>query len=421
MRLSWPVLLVALTTSLLFGKAQAQQAVLDSLIDLALENNPELAAAAHIRQSTAQTARAAGALPDPALSVGFLNLPASSLALDETPMSGVSLGLSQKIPWPGKLDARTDLADALHLQSQAGHRLVRNRIVREVTEAYVDYSFRTRSLPIVSDYLTLLKATREIAEARYATGETPAQDVLRVSSMISRTEIRLVQAEQKQWSSILRLRQAVSDTTITTALPFALDEPTSEEADRSSIERNPMLSQAALVVEEAKAQRRLARQEYAPDFTLGFDYRIRQAIPGDPVRGADYLTFKVGVSLPLWFFAKQKHKVRSAEQVVLATKQRQRSIRDRLSAQYDDAVSRMSVVLESLRRYDNSLVPEATAAARAAEAAYEVGEADFNALLSAQSDAFEIRIERLDLLRQHHKMKAALTEISGGAFERNRK
>ena len=420
MRMSWLVLPVGLILVLLAGSIQAQEEVLDSLIAVALKNNPELSAAAYTRQSTGYAAQSAGALPDPSLSVGFMNLPTNSLALDETPMSGVVFGFTQKIPWPGKLKARTDLANNRQVESEANEQVVRNRIVREVTDAYLDYSYWSQSLKIIEAYLELLNGTRDIAEVRYANGKALAQDVLRAGSMASRTEVRLLRTKQKQFSSLLRIRQAVGDTAISEALPAYLAEPQNSSAESFSIETNPMLARAASGVMQAKDRYRLARQEYWPDLTFGVDYSVRKEIPGDPVHGTDYLSFKVGVSLPLWFFAKQKHQVRASDQMVLASQQHERSVHDFLTAQYDDALSSLAVTLESLKKYDSSLIPEASAAVEAANVAYEVGQVDFNALLSAQSDAFEIRIERLDLLRQYHKSKAALAEITGGAFERNR-
>jgi cobalt-zinc-cadmium efflux system outer membrane protein len=85
---------------------------------------------------------------------------------------------------------------------------------------------------------------------------------------------------------------------------------------------------------------------------------------------------------------------------------------------YRDAQSNLLVALESIHRYDESILPEAEAAVEAAEVAYEVGKVDFNSLLTAQSDAFEIRLEHLDLVRQYHQTRAALAELSGISYER---
>jgi len=416
--MSWLVLLVGLASVLTLKQAKAQQEVLDSLINLALKNNPSVSAAAYMRQSTASNTRGAGALPDPALSIGVMNLPANSLSLDETPMSGISIGLMQKFPWPGKLGARTELSKAHLLESEAGEQIVRNQTVREVTDAYLDYSYWSQSLPIINEYLDLLEGTRDIVEVRYANGKVPAQDLLRAGSKVSRTRVRLLRVEQNRYSSLLNLRRIAGDTTISKELPAYLSEPEFEPADSATIETNPLLAREASVVKQSETRRRMARLEYWPDITLGVDYGIRRDIPGDPVHGADFLTFKASFNLPLWFFAKQRHQVRSAEEMILASEQKQRAVRDLLTTRFNDAVSNLSVTLESLDTYDKSLIPEASAAMEAAEIAYEVGRIDFNALLSAQSDAFELKLERLDLLRQFHKTRAALAELSGNAFER---
>ncbi|UCE25586.1 MAG: TolC family protein, partial [Candidatus Zixiibacteriota bacterium] len=293
MRISWLVLLVILAWSTLPDRATAQQEVLDSLIESALENNPELLAAAHVRQSTADAARGAGALPDPLLSIGVMNLPRNSFSLDETPMSGVSVGFAQKIPWPGKLSARTDLATAHNRESEANERIVHNRIVREVTDAYADYSFWSQSRLIIDQYLQLLKVTQDIANVRYANGDAPAQDVLRVSSLLSRTEVRLLNADQKRYSSLMQLRRAVGDTTISLKLPAHLAEARQADSLTGSVERNPFLTSAASVVDQSETRRRLARKAFLPDLTLGIDYRFRQNVPGDPVGGADFVTFRL--------------------------------------------------------------------------------------------------------------------------------
>lgn len=417
MRIHWLVLLAGLLVSTPVESLQAQEEVLDSLIKTALENNPDLSAAAFMSQSARESTEAAGTLPDPSVSVALMNLPSGSFSLDRTPMSGVSVGVTQKIPWLGKLGAQSELAGAEYRLSQAKEELTRKRIIREVTDAYIEYSYWSKSKLIIENYLDLLEVTVEIAETRYASGESMAQDLLRASSMVSRTEVRLMTADQRLNSALLKLKQVVGDNSLSRALPAKLVDPADEHIPES-IDRSPLLRIALIEVDQAQARKRLARHQYYPDISLSMDYRFRQDIAGDPIRGEDFLSFKVGFSLPLWFFAKQRHHLRSADQLRFASIQREISIRDQLTREYDDAISNLSLIDASIEKYDNSLLPEAQAALEAAGVAYEVGEIDFNALLTAQTDAFEIRLERLDLLRQFHKTTALLAELAGSKQEK---
>jgi cobalt-zinc-cadmium resistance protein CzcA len=162
----------------------------------------------------------------------------------------------------------------------------------------------------------------------------------------------------------------------------------------------------------------LAGKNYYPDFTIGVDYRIRDKIAGDPVEGADYMTFKIGLNIPLWFFAKQKHQLRSAYFHTMASRENERTIRDALESELNNKLSYLDFAFKSAEEYANSIIPESEIALEAAVKAYEVGQIDFDALLAAQSDLLEIRLEYLDLLRQFNQTVAVLKELVGVPYER---
>jgi len=195
-----------------------------------------------------------------------------------------------------------------------------------------------------------------------------------------------------------------------------LPEPDKTSDNILSIDGNPLLEKAALSIKKSEANLNLSKSEYWPDFVLGVDYRIRDEVAGGPVHGADYLSFKVGFTFPLWFAKKQNNKTKSAERIVLASHQQERSIRNLLTARLSEAQSRLELELANLKEYDTSILPESRAAVDAAEVAYEVGQVDFNDLLSALTDLFEIKLERLNLLKQFHQSVAALNELAGTSY-----
>ena len=106
--LSGLVLCVSLLT-LFSQQITGQELILDSLIAEGLRANPDLKAARFVFQSEKFKAKASGTLPDPTLGLAFSNLPVDSYRLDETPMSGISLGITQMLPFPLKLKAKSDI------------------------------------------------------------------------------------------------------------------------------------------------------------------------------------------------------------------------------------------------------------------------------------------------------------------------
>jgi len=73
----------------------------------------------------------------------------------------------------------------------------------------------------------------------------------------------------------------------------------------------------------------------------------------------------------------------------------------------------MTTLAESLEQYNNNIIHQARAAYDAARTSYEVGEIDFNDLLSAQLDLLEIELERAELLKNYWQKYAEYSELSG--------
>ncbi len=86
-------------------------AVLKELISEALKNNPEIKAAFSETEAARQRIAPAGALEDPMLEAGLLNVPATSWRLNREDMTMKMLGLSQRFPYPGKRGLKREVAE----------------------------------------------------------------------------------------------------------------------------------------------------------------------------------------------------------------------------------------------------------------------------------------------------------------------
>lgn len=394
------------------GTASANQATLDSLIELAMTNNPDLLAADYQIAAAEYRAKASGALPDPTVGIAAMNLPHSSFAFDETPMTGVQLGITQMIPWPGKLSSQSRIASIDERLSVATSNVIERSIERRVSQAYYEYAYWEAAQRSITRSLELAQAISAAAETRYANGEVSAQDLLRSQTSVQRLEVRLLRARQQSRSALLELSSLVGtsdlDTTLSASMP---DLPVREQFD--SVSGNPQLVRASRRIDFATAEAGLARSEYYPDFSAGIDYRFRQEVPGDPVKGEDFLTFRVGFSLPLWFFSKQRHQTRAAEQMVEVARARYEAVELHLRRRFEDAVQTYRTTSRSLDYYQTEILPQSRAAFEAAEIAYEVGSVDFNALLSAQLELLEVELEQLELTKQAHQTLALIDELAG--------
>ncbi|MDE2090213.1 MAG: TolC family protein, partial [Gammaproteobacteria bacterium] len=113
---------------------------------LALAHSPALAQARAEIEAGRSKAEYRSQLPDPELTLGAQNLPANTLALNQSGMSMLGIGLSQKFPPPGKLglihrqlERDTDVLRYRRLNLKAG-------VVRAVRRAWLTLYYDDRAL-----------------------------------------------------------------------------------------------------------------------------------------------------------------------------------------------------------------------------------------------------------------------------------
>ena len=123
---------------------------LDTAVAMAEQSNPGLAQ----RQAQAEAMSALpsqlGSLPDPMISMGLVNLPTDSLNTSQEAMTQWQLGISQEIPFPGKLalkqQAATERANASALMTTE----YKQQLIQYVTSYWWQLFYLEKTLAIIS-------------------------------------------------------------------------------------------------------------------------------------------------------------------------------------------------------------------------------------------------------------------------------
>ncbi len=167
---------------------------LEALVAEALAQNPDVRALGEALDSARARPEQAQALPDPMVSVLYVN-DGWSPSLGEMPMTTLGFMGSQTLPWPGKRARREELAarDAV----PASERLERQRltVAAGVRRAFWGLVLAEESLGVLREQAEVWKEAEGVARARYAVGQGAQQDVLRAQVEITRFE--QLRAEQE--------------------------------------------------------------------------------------------------------------------------------------------------------------------------------------------------------------------------------
>jgi cobalt-zinc-cadmium efflux system outer membrane protein len=401
----------------LFAYAQAEKPVLSlgPLIEEAIQNNPEILAARQKWQAYKERVPQAGALEDPMVGVGVVNLPTNFSFRDED-MTMKEFSISQKIPFPGKRSLMKGMAvkeaEAVSLEVEE----TANRIVKEVKIAYYDLSHIYRAIEVTERNKKLLEDLARIAETRYAVGQGIQLDLLKAQVEVSKMVDELIMLNQKQRALEARLKALLNRSPATPLgspeevqfrkLPFS-----HEELYKMALESNPTLQAMKKMVEAKEKAHTLAKWDYYPDFNFIFAYGQRDNSP--TMERRDMLTGMVEVNIPLYFYWKQSRKVSEARAEVLSLEAQYQAMRNEIQFMIADTTSMIARGERQLELYQTGIIPQASLQINSAMSAYRVNKADFMTLLDSQMTLYKYELEYHQALTDYEKNVANLEAVVG--------
>jgi cobalt-zinc-cadmium efflux system outer membrane protein len=389
----------------LLGSAEEgiQPAALDQMVQEALSQNPDIQAARQRWEAAKAVVPQVQTLPDPKVSVGYLNM---------APQKEVMYGMSQEVPFPGKLRLRGEIASRDAERLEQDYLSTQLAIVAQLKELFYDLHFVHDSINIVSKNKLLLEGFEQTATARYSVGQTAQQDVLRAQTEISRLLARLATLEQRRQSLHADINRLLN------RLP---NDPLGPPQDmrftplhHSPDELNALLDQVSpLMHSQQKALERgdrtvaLAKREYYPDFEL--DARGLH----DTFMRTDGYQVMLNVKVPLYYATKQREGVREAVAGREASFQDLQSLRQELLARIKDNLAQAERSERLVKLLQDAIIPQSQLTLTSAQASYAVGKVDFLTLLNSLLTLQENELEYHSELAEHEKALARLEGITG--------
>src|SRR2546425_5960353 len=156
----------------------ASDSVLQTLVAEALARNPTVAQRESAVRAATLRIRPAGSLPDPMLTLGGMDLVLPHFEFNHSDFTEAAVELSQEIPWPGTLGARSGVMHAAAAGARAEERVVRRELTTAIAVAYYRLGYTVTALETVRHQRVLLEAAVQLSTTRYATGAAPQSDPL---------------------------------------------------------------------------------------------------------------------------------------------------------------------------------------------------------------------------------------------------
>ena len=384
---------------------------LQQLIDQALENNPEIKAMQ--RRFDAMRARIpqAKALDEPMLSVGYMGNITPFQVQKGDPSSGRSLSISQDLPFPGKRSLRGKVASSNADAEWWAFEQTRRNVVAEVKDAYFDLYYLTKAIGIVTKTKTLLEQFTKIAEIRYAVGKGIQQDVLKAQVEFSKLIEQQIVLEQRKQIAEARLnsllyREPESPVGVPEELkprdfPYGLG-----QLNETAVANYPDLKAQRRKIEGAQYAIQLAKKDFYPDFSVGFTYVNRPAMP-------EMYGISVGIKLPVYYAQKQRPALTEATASLEAERRSFENTTTLLMFKIRDKYLAETTARRLVSLYGTTIVPQSSLSMESAMAGYEVGKVDFLTLLDNLVTLLNYELSYYEQLSNEEKAVAALEPLVG--------
>jgi cobalt-zinc-cadmium efflux system outer membrane protein len=388
------------------------------LLKEAAERNPEVIAARREAEAAASRIEPAAALDDPMLEAGLLNVPSQSFSLRREDMTMKMIGISQRLPYPGKRSLRKDVARMEADAATSAAREAQNRAQRDVKLAYYDLWLADESLRVTERNLGVLQQLLGIAESRYSVGQGTQADVFKAQTQRSRMEEERLRLGRERPVLEAELNRAAgrggSDAAVAPQAPPLREADLRLEALRAAARaQRPLLIAQQRMADRSAAQVDLARKDYYPDFDVRFSYGQRDNYQG--MRREDLLSITVAINLPVWGEKKRDPRVAEAESGRSQASAMVQARLNEVDALLLQQVAAAGQALRTVRLYEAALLPQSRLAADASLSAYRVGRVDFFTLLDSQMTAFNAEVGRAAALVAHAKALAEIEFLTGAA------
>ena len=300
----------------------------------------------------------------------------------------IGLGVSQDLPYPGKLRLRGEIAQRDAAAERERYETVRRAVVEQLKAAYFRLAFELQELQILDRDGKLLAQVTKIAEARYRVGQGNQQDVLK--AQLEQTKLLRDEAmhHQEHFSLQAQLRQILNRSP---GQPDVLPEPLTETPLNYTLDellaavrdQNPEVRGQEEMVRHESLQVELARKDFYPDFNVQYMWQHTAE------QFRDYYMLSFGVRIPIYRSRKQRPELAQAAEELNRSRREYEAQVQQSYFDVRDQYIQADTAARVLKIYREGLIPQAASTFKAGLAAYEANRQDFETLVNSFLDVLQ--------------------------------
>ncbi|MBU2123012.1 MAG: TolC family protein [Gammaproteobacteria bacterium] len=384
--------------------AAAEPLSLAKAIELALEGNPEVAAAKRQWEATEGQVLQGRSRPNPEL--------AYSLEDTRSKTRTQSWQLNLPVELGGKRAARTKAAEKSREQAQAQLAELQATVRANVAAAYFDVLTAQERWVLARDSAALAKSSTDTVSKRVAAGKVSPVEESKARVAEAGVRVELAQAASEQRNALSRLFALLGRIDA----PYTVLEGKAENLPSvpSLVDLQPLISSspgvvlARIEVDRRKALTDLEQSKRVPDVTVSVGMQRSNETQ------RNVLLF--GVSLPLPVFDRNQGNLLEALKLEDKARDELQAATVRLHSEVAQARERLSTITAEVQSLQQEVLPGAKSAYDAATIGFENGKFNFLEVLDAQRTYFTAKSQYLKALGEAHRAAADIDRLLGASM-----
>lgn len=377
---------------------------LPAALALALQANPEIAAATREVQATEGAIIQAGTLRNPEI--------AASIEDTKRETRTSALQLNQPVELGGKRAARVTAAERSHDVAVIELSGVQADVRASVVTAFYDVITAQERYRLAQSTVELAQRASTIASKRVQAGKVSPVEETR--ARVAESEVRVELAQARSELDIARRQLAATWGNTAPRFDYAEDQienvpalPAFESLVQR-LERSPGLLRARMEISRRQALTQVERSRRIPDIVLSL------GVQRDEQLGRNQAI--VGVSVPIPIFDRNQGNILEAQRRADKARDELTVTQVRLNRDLGQTYGRMQGARQAVDLLQKETLPGAQSAYEATTKGFELGKFSFLEVLDAQRTYFQAKAQYLRALSEAQRSAAEIDRIVGTPF-----
>lgn len=368
--------------------AQAQTLTLDSALQTAFANNPDLAAAQWEIDIAQGGRQQAGLIPNPVASWDVEDTRRDSRT--------TSIKISQALELGGKRGARIDVASRVQDAAALTLEQRRNTLRAEVIDNYYGALRAQERLDLAQRSMAVAERGLVVANGRVTAGKASPVEATRAQVQVSEIRLELDRAQIGLTDAYRRLAASTGSAApnFQAVATQNLSAPTVPSATQllARLEQTAELRLAELSILQNEASVGLEKAQRIPDLDVSigsqYDASVRERVN------------LVGVSMPIPLFNRNQGNVLAASRRADQARDLRNAAELRLRTETRQALDLWQTANTEVRAFNQQILPAAQSAVDSATRGFEMGKFSFLDVLDAQRTLIAARTQYLTATAQ---------------------